>query len=169
MSKKRTPKERRPQDSSAESEPANPGQKSFIDKHFGKLIVLLLVAGGIVNAVIWFGPSQDPQNTATAATLAVPSEVLERGEALYAQTCAACHGVRGQGYANAALPAPALNGSEHAWHHSDAQIEGWLRNGNRQMPAVARTWSDEEIDAVLSYIKAWWAPEQRAYQAGLTQ
>ncbi|MDZ7704626.1 MAG: cytochrome c [Trueperaceae bacterium] len=160
-------KKSRQQSSPTTSDQAKPGHSRFIDQHFGKLIAVVLVVGGLINAVIWFAPNQSPQNT--AATLAVSSEVLERGEALYAQTCATCHGVRGQGYANAALPAPALNGSEHAWHHSDAQIEGWLRNGNRQMPAVARSWSDEEIDAVLSYIKAWWEPEQRAYQAGLSQ
>ena len=34
------------------------------------------------------------------------------------------------------------------------------------MPAVGAEWSDEEVDAVVSYIKAWWTPQQRTAQAG---
>lgn len=47
---------------------------------------------------------------------------------------------------------------------SDAQIAGFIRNGVGQMPAVGAGWTDEEIDAVLSYIKQWWEPEQLAAQ-----
>ncbi len=59
-----------------------------------------------------------------------------------------------------------MNGSQHAWHHSDEQIISQIRQGGMAMPAVGADWSDEEVDAVVSYVKAWWTPQQRDAQAG---
>lgn len=40
-----------------------------------------------------------------------------------------------------------------------------IRNGGFTMPAIGPDWSDEEITAVIAYIKEWWTPQQRASQA----
>ena len=98
----------------------------------------------------------------------VSLETLERGESLYIANCATCHGTEGQGWAQEGVLAPAVNGSEHAWHHPDEQLVDLLRNGGVVMPAVGADWSEEEIEAVLSYVKRWWTPRQREAQSGTT-
>ena len=101
--------------------------------------------------------------------LAFPSyspEQVAQGEQYYQANCATCHGATGAGDARAGVPA--LNGSMHSWHHGDSQIAGLIRRGGIQMPAVGADWSDEQIIAVLAYIKQWWAPQQRATQARIS-
>lgn len=138
-------------------------KKRFIDRYFWHLIVGLIVIGGAVNALVWFLPRQDSAQEVLELP-SYPVEQVMQGRELYAANCATCHGADGAGYARAGVSAPALNGSMHAWHHPDSQIAGIIRNGAGQMPAVGATWTDEEVDAVLSYIKQWWEPEQLATQ-----
>lgn len=167
-------------------------QRRFIDKHFGKMMGAVIVLTLLVNAAIWFAPpgffggmmpgampnqmmnpNQMPPTTNQAPPTSQPArqatdqptELLALGEQRFSQVCANCHGVNGQGYV--AAGAPPLNGSAHAWHHSDTQIRGWLRNGYRSMPAVPSNWTERDIDAVLAYVKQWWTPDQQAFQAGL--
>ncbi len=92
--------------------------------------------------------------------------ILALGERLFQANCASCHGVSGEGYADEDLPAPAVNGSEHAWHHGDEQILGMIQNGGRFMPAVGAEWAQEEREAVWIYAKHWWTSEQREFQPG---
>ncbi len=120
----------------------------------GMLILTLVMAAFLRNR-----PSRPTSSTP------LDSAVLARGEELYQLTCATCHGIDGSGYGNT-LRAPALNGSEHSWHHPDEQIIGLLRQGGMQMPAVAATWSNDDVNAVLSYVKQWWSPQQRRAQRG---
>ena len=135
--------------------------KSFIDKYFWHGIVTVILIGGAANLFIWFGPRQAPEPLALPS---YPISQVAEGHDIYQANCATCHGADGSGYARDGIPAPALNGSEHAWHHADAQIAGFIRNGVGQMPAVGATWGDDDIDAVLAYVKQWWEPEQLAYQ-----
>lgn len=90
-------------------------------------------------------------------------EQINQGEILYQANCATCHGSEGRGNSRAVIPA--LDHSMHAWHHPDSQIAGMIRNGGFTMPAIGPDWSDEEITAVIAYIKEWWTPQQRASQA----
>ncbi len=95
------------------------------------------------------------------------------GEKLYAQHCASCHGARLEGQAdwrkrlpNGRLPAPPHDESGHTWHHPDSVLFGITRNGlvppyapqdyESDMPAFGGKLSDEEIWAVLAYIKTYW-------------
>lgn len=100
------------------------------------------------------------------ASTPVPPDVLAVGETIYQDTCATCHGVDGEGAAQPGLPAPPLDGSAHSWHHSDSQIIGLIRDGGAQMPAVGAGWSDDEVEAVIAFMKARWAPWQRESQPG---
>ena len=93
---------------------------------------------------------------------------LALGQDLFDGTCAACHGLKGQGNAKLNPPVPALNGSEHAWHHTDAQVATWIRTGIGKMPVVQPNWSDEQITAVHAYIKQWWSLEKLAWQTEAT-
>lgn len=102
--------------------------------------------------------------------------VVSLGSEIYAEHCASCHGRRLEGHAEwqvrdaeGYLPAPPHDETGHTWHHPDkllfditklgvaeaAELEGY----QTRMPAFQGVLTDEEIVAVLSFIKAQW-PEQ---------
>ena len=95
------------------------------------------------------------------------------GAKLYERTCALCHGARLEGQpdwrtrlANGRLPAPPHDASGHTWHHPDLLLFAITKNGvvpphspagyESDMPAFGGSLSDEEIWAVLAYIKQQW-------------
>ncbi|UUX97894.1 cytochrome c [Aquabacterium sp. J223] len=105
--------------------------------------------------------------------------LVERGRQVYAQHCAACHGARLEGQADwrsrgadGLLPAPPHDASGHTWHHPDAQLIAITKLGvakaaglsdyRSAMPAYEGVLGDEDIVAVLSFIKAQWPPAIRA-------
>ena len=129
-------------------------------RHPGATVVSvsLAIGGVLAAATLWAdrGGSQagpDP-------------DVLALGETLYSQSCASCHGAAGEGFAQAGVPAPPLDGSAHSWHHADDQILDLLREGGSIMPAVGRDWSDDQLAAVLTFVKTRWEPWQRDRQPG---
>ena len=97
---------------------------------------------------------------------------VSQGREVFGQVCAACHGQNAEGYANE-LAAPALDHSEHAWHHPDQQIRDWIKNGKlglgRQMPALGDQLSDEEIEVVIAYLHTLWTAEQLETQQDITR
>lgn len=109
---------------------------------------------------------QPPEDRASAMQARRQAQVLARGETLYDAACAECHGLDGKGYAQSLVLAPPLDGSAHSWHHPDSQILGLLRFGGTTMPAVAAEWSDDDVEAVLTFVKSRWEPWQRAEQPG---
>ncbi|MCA9840379.1 MAG: cytochrome c [Trueperaceae bacterium] len=136
--------------------------KRFIDRYFWHALIAIIVIGVLANLFIWFSSSKT-----SAKHLNLPSypvELVAQGRDIYRANCLMCHGESGQGFAQETIPAPALDSTMHAWHHPDSQIASFLRDGIGQMPAVGENWSDQEITAVLAYIKQWWEPEQLSYQ-----
>ncbi len=93
------------------------------------------------------------------------------GAELYAASCQVCHGdQQGQG----GTGAPSHNQDGHTWHHPDAQLtdlimSGTIRFGFGQMPAFKDKLTEPELDAVMTFIKTWWTPDQRADQADLSR
>ncbi|HKU45839.1 MAG TPA: cytochrome c [Burkholderiales bacterium] len=105
------------------------------------------------------------------------------GARLYAQQCAACHGANLEGQPNwrerlpnGRMPAPPHDESGHTWHHADDVLFAITRNGlvppyaprgyESDMPAFAGRLSDDEIWAVLAYLKSHWTtPELLAARA----
>ena len=61
---------------------------------------------------------------------------------MYATNCQVCHGdMQGMGGSGA----PPHNQYGHTWHHLDAQLKDWVKNGKlgfRQMPAFKNTLTD---------------------------
>lgn len=106
----------------------------------------------------------------TPAPAATPDPVAQGREA-FLRVCAECHGQNGEGYANE-LSAPALDASEHAWHHPDQQIRDWVANGKlgfgREMLALGDQLTEVEIEAVIAYLHTLWTPEQLATQQDIT-
>ena len=100
------------------------------------------------------------------------SSIIENGKQIYSKNCASCHGINLEGQKNwmsrlpdGLMPAPPHDETGHTWHHSDRFLfmvtkygieefigEKYLNN----MPVYKDILSDEEIIAVLSYIKSTW-------------
>ena len=109
-------------------------------------------------------PRADPREPARVAA----------GAKVYAQHCASCHGPKLEGQPdwrnrlpNGRLPAPPHDESGHTWHHPDDVLFGITKHGlvpgkyapkdyQSDMPAFAGKLSDDEIWAVLAYIKTSW-------------
>ncbi|OGA43954.1 MAG: hypothetical protein A3G25_08450 [Betaproteobacteria bacterium RIFCSPLOWO2_12_FULL_63_13] len=114
------------------------------------------------------------------------SQQVVRGKSVYARYCAACHGVRLEGQANwkerlpsGRLPAPPHDASGHTWHHPDPVLFGMTKHGivpgkyappmyQSDMPPFSGMLADEEIWAVLAYIKSSWPQEIRKTQHEIT-
>ena len=107
------------------------------------------------------------------------SKQLAVGRALYAEHCAACHGAELEGQPNwmepspnGRMPAPPHDATGHTWHYADADlflitkkgIEAILPDYESDMPAFDGILSDQEIRAVLAYIKSTWGQREREYQ-----
>jgi mono/diheme cytochrome c family protein len=136
--------------------------------------VLLLFLGGFVYLV-----SNAPEKVVVSAASDV--EVIALGEQVYAAQCAACHGENLEGEPNwqqpgedGVLKAPPHNETGHTWHHDDAYLIESIKLGGARlpdnvgvspMPAYETVLSDEEITAVLAYIKSNWPPDIVAAQA----
>ena len=99
--------------------------------------------------------------------------VVALGEQVYAQNCASCHGAKLEGQANwrqrglnGYMPAPPHDETGHTWHHPDSYLFTMTKYGIEKMigkpypnnmPAYEDKLTDEEILAVLSYIKSTWS------------
>lgn len=109
-----------------------------------------------------------------------------RGKLVYAQYCASCHGAQLEGQPDwrrrlpdGRLPAPPHNAGGHTWHHADEVLLDITRNGlvpgrtapegyRSDMPAYAGVLPDQDIVAVLAYIKSTWPEQERQAQKEVT-
>lgn len=106
---------------------------------------------------------------------------LAMGETVYRSACASCHGLELEGQPNwrqpgpdGKMPAPPHDASGHTWHHSDEVLFNLTKFGLQAyvsesyqsgMPAFEGILSDEEIWAVIRYIKSTWPEEIQRSQA----
>ncbi len=103
-------------------------------------------------------------------------QIVALGKQLYATNCASCHGKNLEGEPNwqtpkadLTMPAPPHNKRGHTWHHNDKLLFDLTKFGlakylnqptyKTSMPFYDGALTDEDIIAVLSYIKSTW-PEQ---------
>ena len=95
---------------------------------------------------------------------------LSRGEQLFRQNCAMCHGDEAQGAKNwqqagpdGKYPPPPLNGTAHTWHHSKKVLVDVIQNGTQRlggnMPAWKDKLSEEEIDAIINWFQSKWSDQ----------
>jgi mono/diheme cytochrome c family protein len=129
-----------------------------------------LGAGVAVIAVLLAWPRDDPARIAA-------------GRAVYERHCASCHGAKLEGEPNwrekkptGRMPAPPHDATGHTWHHPDAVLVGITKFGlvpgkfappgyQSDMPGFGGALSDDEILAVVAYIKSTWPDEVRRAQA----
>ena len=139
------------------------------------LVPVSLSAVGILltGALIYYLSSPTNEAEAKFALKYKDAAVVDLGRAVYAQNCASCHGVVLEGQANwqqrdadGYLPAPPHDETGHTWHHSDSYLFLMTKYGIEKMigksypnnmPAYEGKLTDEDILAVLSYIKSTWS------------
>lgn len=127
------------------------------------LIAAIALAGCGDDSTPGDDPRADPRDASKVAA----------GGKLYAQHCASCHGAKLEGQPNwrqrlpnGRLPAPPHDESGHTWHHPDSVLLEITKRGlvppyapkgyESDMPAFSGKLTDEEIWAVLAYIKSHW-------------
>lgn len=134
-----------------------------------KLLGLFLIVLGLGGyAVLTMTSSQT-----VAGILPYTDEaVVTEGSAIYASQCASCHGADLSGQANwtepdqyGYMPAPPHDETGHTWHHPDDLLvrittlgtEAVVGNGYKSyMPGFGDMLSEDEVLAVLAYIKSTW-------------
>lgn len=110
---------------------------------------------------------------------------VAQGQVVYKAQCARCHGAALEGQPNwqqrlenGRLPAPPHDATGHTWHHPDDVLFGITKHGltpyappgyESDMPAYAGTLGDEDIAAVIAYIKSTWPADIRARQDRTTR
>lgn len=104
------------------------------------------------------------------------SQRLVAGRELYEENCLSCHG--GDEGGEISDNPPRHNENGHTWHHPDCLLtEITLRGpaawggtpGAGSMPAFEGQLTEDDVAAILAYVKTWWTDEQRAYQSDITQ
>jgi mono/diheme cytochrome c family protein len=125
-------------------------------------------------AVLWFDCGGHSGADPTNAVL------VERGREIYAGHCASCHGAQLEGQANwqqalpnGRLPAPPHDPSGHTFHHPDEVLFRMVKVGKSagdetDMPIFGGVLSDDEIWAVLAFIKSTWPEAVQKHQPKLT-
>ena len=108
------------------------------------------------------------------------SAQIAAGRAIYLEHCASCHGANLEGQAdwqtrlpNGRMPAPPHDATGHTWHHSDDQLFTIVKKGvsaivpgyESDMPGFEVVLADDEVRAVLEYIKSTWPEREREVQA----
>lgn len=110
----------------------------------------------------------------------IAPENITRGEELYAQYCAGCHGADlggapdwKQRLPDGSFPPPPQDSTGHTWHHSDSLLINMIKEGGDPdlggvMPPFGDTLSEEEIAAILDFIKSNFEKKERKFQWWVT-
>jgi mono/diheme cytochrome c family protein len=144
-------------------------------RYLAAVTIVAVAAGGTLLWRQWPTHNADPEDR----------EQVALGGQVYEAHCASCHGARLEGQPNwrqrlpnGRLPAPPHDASGHTWHHPDGVLFDITKNGlaahapkgyESDMPGFAGKLSDEQIWAVLAYIKSEWPQEVRMRQAQITE
>ena len=126
---------------------------------------------------------------ALVAPGASASDDHARGAVLYGEHCASCHGKNLEGAPNwremgddGLYPAPPHDETGHTWHHGDRLLFDYTKLGGEAalaalgveefesgMPGFADVLGDDEIRAVLAFIKSTWPEAVRRHQEKMTR
>ncbi|MCV0425218.1 MAG: c-type cytochrome [Roseibium sp.] len=155
------------------------------------LIIWSFLFGALILAVLVFGyfaslPTAPNSHSGRIVLRANDRAVVARGAEIYVENCASCHGADLKGEPNwqtenpdGSWPAPPHDASGHTWHHADELLFTITKYGTAEaldiqeyvsnMPKFGKTLGDEEIIAVLSWIKAQWPDEIRQQHDALNE
>ncbi|WP_234984263.1 c-type cytochrome [Roseivivax jejudonensis] len=134
----------------------------------------MVVAGAVAVTVLF-----RPAGAGEVRLAPDDAAIVAAGADIYAAECASCHGAALEGQPDwrapgpdGLRPAPPHDASGHTWHHDDATLFTLTKHGlaglmedppSSGMPAFDGLLTDDEIVAVLSYIKSTWPAEVRAH------
>lgn len=120
---------------------------------------------------------------ATVAPASAQGDMLT-GQRLYLENCASCHGANLEGQPewrsrlpNGRVPAPPHDAAGHTWHHPDRVLVDIVKRGTAaivgtgyksDMPGFEDVLTDEDITAVIDYIKSTWPEWIRTSQESRT-
>jgi S-disulfanyl-L-cysteine oxidoreductase SoxD len=144
------------------------------------LALLCVIVSIAVGALLW-RPAHAPPAGGEHLADADDAAAVNAGRPMYQRYCASCHGRYLQGQplwqlidANTGRRAPAQDASGHTWQHADAAIFHITKYGRfattpadqaSAMPAFADRLGDDQILAVIAFIKARWPLGLRVSQA----
>jgi len=148
----------------------------WLTQRFFVLLFLTTILPSIPALAQQPGLKADPDN----------QKQVQRGQLVYKRFCSLCHGANLEGQPNwrkrktdGKLPAPPHDETGHTWHHADELLFGIIKQGlvppyapgnyKSDMPAWGDTLKDDDIWAVLAYIKSHWPEETRKIQAEINQ
>ena len=139
-------------------------------KYLNKKIFIFSVF--LILTALYFFMTYSNKSNASINLNTTDNSIIENGKKIYAKNCASCHGVNLEGQKNwmsrlpdGLMPAPPHDQTGHTWHHPDRYLFMVTKYGIEEfigekypnnMPAYKDILSDEEIIAVLSYIKSTW-------------
>jgi len=119
------------------------------------------------------GDHDTPDNSPPSTTAPESSLLLTLGQSVYADKCASCHGVQGKG-----MPPhyPPLAGNQSIQMASAVNPIRMVLNGGYPpgtagnpmpygMPPFAQSLSDDEVAAVVTYIRVAWGNRGKAVSA----
>lgn len=139
-------------------------------------ILTISLAGALVGGMLLWIASWTEELTIDSRD----TNLVSIGMSVYGKQCASCHGANLEGQPNwkerlpnGKLPAPPHDISGHTWHHSDQQLFDITKYGltkfagagyQTDMPKFDGTLSDDEIRAVIGFIKSRWPDREREAQ-----
>ena len=102
-----------------------------------------------------------------APTRQVDVQQVALGQQIFQANCASCHGTGAEGDENwrqrdadGHFPAPPLNGTGHAWHHSLEVLSASIMNGSPKGQGKMPAWNDKlnerEVEAVIAWFQSLW-------------
>ena len=104
------------------------------------------------------------------------TDSVASGKKTFEENCVSCHGEGAKGLAkdwkkknaDGKFPAPPLNGTAHAWHHSPKGLLATINNGGVKlggwMPEFKDQLNETEKQDLLDYIHSLWPAElQKIY------
>lgn len=153
-----------------------------------KLNIILIIVGMLflLGAGAGIYSFFDLRNAALSYIDPTDQRLIKQGEVIYQTNCASCHGANLEGQpnwrtknANGRMPAPPHDKSGHTWHHPDAILFSITKFGitpgktapkgyESDMPAFSQILGDQEITAVLAYIKSTWPEKVQQVQKEVT-
>jgi mono/diheme cytochrome c family protein len=142
-----------------------------------KVLGFVVASAAVALALAWPWIPEQFGAGASVSTIA-------RGKVLYAGHCASCHGADLEGQRDwksrlpsGRMPAPPHDASGHTWHHPDGVLFRITKEGpaavvgggyESDMPGFGDVLFDDDIRAVLAFIKSTWPERERAYQEQLS-
>lgn len=92
-------------------------------------------------------------------------ELMARGQKLFQENCAQCHGPDAQGHPDWQTPgvtaAPPLNGTGNDWKRKKGEMVAVIKSGVKRkneeiMPGWGGRMGDEDIDAIITWYQSRW-------------